>query len=229
MYVDKIRYYQYHSTTSIPCSRYDETLDLDLNVDLERIEWGNMKKKGHVTITHCTQNSGLYQSQSSEREGKIFENEKQRQKLRSRMTIGSKRNIATSALVFSSNENDKEGDKESENSKEKGETVTLHWDYYGDLITVEAEIGKSLLEIAHENNIELEGACGGELACSTCHVIFSDEIYSILPEKEEEEEDMLDLAWGLTDTSRLGCQIIVTKALEGCTVQIPDDTNNMNL
>lgn len=112
--------------------------------------------------------------------------------------------------------------------EETTETITLHWDYYGDIITVEAEIGKSLLEIAHENKIELEGACGGELACSTCHVIFSEEIYDILPEKEEEEEDMLDLAWGLTDTSRLGCQIKVTKALDGCTVTIPDDTNNMS-
>lgn len=66
--------------------------------------------------------------------------------------------------------------------------------------TVAAEVGKSLLDVAHDNNIELEGACGGELACATCHLIFSQEIYDTLPEKEPEEDDMLDLAFELTDT-----------------------------
>ncbi len=66
--------------------------------------------------------------------------------------------------------------------------------------TVPAEVGKSLLDVAHDNNIELEGACGGELACATCHLIFSQEMYDTLPEKEPEEDDMLDLAFELTDT-----------------------------
>lgn len=87
--------------------------------------------------------------------------------------------------------------------------------------------GKSLLEVAHENDIELEGACGGELACSTCHVVFTPELYGKLPEKKEEEEDMLDLAWGLTDTSRLGCQIKVSPVLENAVITIPEETNNM--
>ena len=65
---------------------------------------------------------------------------------------------------------------------------------------VPAEVGKSLLDVAHDNNIELEGACGGELACATCHLIFSKEMYDTLPEKEPEEDDMLDLAFELTDT-----------------------------
>ena len=65
---------------------------------------------------------------------------------------------------------------------------------------VNAEIGKSLLDVAHDNNVELEGACGGELACATCHLIFSQDIYDTLPEKEPEEDDMLDLAFELTDT-----------------------------
>lgn len=67
-------------------------------------------------------------------------------------------------------------------------------------VTVEAKEGKSVLDIAIENNIDIEGACGGELACSTCHVICSKELFDTLPPKTEEEEDMLDLAWGLTDT-----------------------------
>lgn len=71
------------------------------------------------------------------------------------------------------------------------------------------------------------GACGGELACSTCHVVFEPEIFEKLPPKQEEEEDMLDLAWGLTDTSRLGCQIKVTPMLEGAKITVPEETNDM--
>ncbi len=93
---------------------------------------------------------------------------------------------------------------------------------------VEAPVGLSLLEVAHKNKISLEGACEGSLACSTCHVIITDpEFYQRLPEASEAEEDMLDLAFGLTHTSRLGCQIIVTEALEGLTVKVPSMTRNM--
>lgn len=67
-------------------------------------------------------------------------------------------------------------------------------------VVVDAKEGKSVLDIAIENNIDIEGACGGELACSTCHVITTPELFAQLPPKTEEEEDMLDLAWGLTDT-----------------------------
>ena len=67
------------------------------------------------------------------------------------------------------------------------------------------------------------GACGGELACSTCHLIFDEVVYDTLPPKSDEEEDMLDLAFELTETSRLGCQICVTKELDGIKVRIPDD------
>lgn len=66
--------------------------------------------------------------------------------------------------------------------------------------SVQAEVGKHLLEIAHDNNIDLEGACGGELACSTCHLIFEQDVYDQLPPKEDDEEDMLDMALALTDT-----------------------------
>lgn len=65
---------------------------------------------------------------------------------------------------------------------------------------VQAPIGKHLLDVAHENSVELEGACGGELACSTCHLIFEQEIYDKLPEKLDDEDDMLDLAFEVTDT-----------------------------
>jgi ferredoxin len=84
--------------------------------------------------------------------------------------------------------------------------------------TVDAPIGKNLLEIAHDNNVELEGACGGELACSTCHLIFEPEIYATLPPKKPDEDDMLDLAFEVTETSRLGCQIKVTEDMAGMKV-----------
>jgi 2Fe-2S ferredoxin len=92
---------------------------------------------------------------------------------------------------------------------------------------VDAPIGLSVLEIAHRNKIDLEGACEGSLACSTCHVVIDAEWYDLLPEASEDEEDMLDLAFGLTHTSRLGCQIIITEELDGLTVQLPAATRNM--
>uniref|UniRef100_A0A7S2Y988 2Fe-2S ferredoxin-type domain-containing protein n=1 Tax=Entomoneis paludosa TaxID=265537 RepID=A0A7S2Y988_9STRA len=90
-------------------------------------------------------------------------------------------------------------------------------------VTVQATIGQHLLDVAHANNIELEGACGGELACSTCHLIFPEEVMDQLPEKTEEEEDMLDLAFEVQPTSRLGCQIPVRKEYAGLKLKIPDD------
>lgn len=92
---------------------------------------------------------------------------------------------------------------------------------------VDAHVGLSVLEIARANNVEIEGACEGALACSTCHVIVDKEWFNKLDEIEEEEEDMLDLAFGLTTTSRLGCQIIMTEKLDGLKVKIPSLTRNI--
>jgi len=92
---------------------------------------------------------------------------------------------------------------------------------------VEAPLGLSVLEIAHRNGIDLEGACEGSLACSTCYVIIDAEWYELLKESTEDEEDMLDLAFGLTRTSRLGCQIIITEELDGLTVSLPAGSRNM--
>ena len=91
---------------------------------------------------------------------------------------------------------------------------------------VDAPIGLSVLEIAHKHGIDLEGACEGSLACSTCHVVVDAEWYEKLNEATEDEEDMLDLAFGLTKTSRLGCQITMTEELDGLTVALPAGTNN---
>jgi ferredoxin, 2Fe-2S len=92
---------------------------------------------------------------------------------------------------------------------------------------LDAPVGTTILELAHKNNIELEGACEGALACSTCHVIIDRDFFDLLPEPSEEEEDMLDLAFGLKLTSRLGCQIVVTDELEGLEITLPAATRNM--
>ena len=94
---------------------------------------------------------------------------------------------------------------------------------------VEAPIGLSVLEIAHRNDIDIEGACEGSLACSTCHVIVDPEWYELLKDATEDEEDMLDLAFNLSKTSRLGCQIIITEELDGLTVRLPAATRNLLL
>ena len=92
---------------------------------------------------------------------------------------------------------------------------------------VDAPIGLSVLEIAHRHGIDIEGACEGSLACSTCHVIVDPEWYELLKEASEDEEDMLDLAFNLSQTSRLGCQIIISEELDGLIVRLPAATRNL--
>jgi len=91
----------------------------------------------------------------------------------------------------------------------------------GNRKTVEAPVGLSLLEVAHKNDVDLEGACEGSLACSTCHLVIDSQWYDALPQATADEEDMLDLAFGLTKTSRLGCQIIVSDEMDGLIVSLP--------
>jgi 2Fe-2S ferredoxin len=106
--------------------------------------------------------------------------------------------------------------------------VTVHFiNTDGTKTTVEAPVGLSVLEVAHQNGVDLEGACEGSLACSTCHVIVEESFYESLPEATEDEEDMLDLAFGLTATSRLGCQIILTPEMDGMVLKLPNATRNM--
>ncbi|HVY15858.1 MAG TPA: ferredoxin family 2Fe-2S iron-sulfur cluster binding protein [Rhodopila sp.] len=92
---------------------------------------------------------------------------------------------------------------------------------------VEVAAGYSLLEIAHKFGIDIEGACEGSLACSTCHVIVDPEWYPKLRKPTEDEEDMLDLAYALTKTSRLGCQIVLTDELDGLVVKLPPGTRSV--
>ncbi|MFM7306137.1 MAG: ferredoxin family 2Fe-2S iron-sulfur cluster binding protein [Alphaproteobacteria bacterium] len=91
---------------------------------------------------------------------------------------------------------------------------------------VEAPLGLSVLEIAHRNSVDIEGACEGSLACSTCHVIVDPSWFGKLAKPTEDEEDMLDLAFDLQETSRLGCQLIMTDALDGLVVNLPAGSRN---
>jgi ferredoxin len=84
------------------------------------------------------------------------------------------------------------------------------------------------MDIALNYDLEMEGACGGSCACSTCHVIIEDEaLYEKMEEPDDEENDMLDLAFGLTETSRLGCQVKMSKELDGLVVKLPSMTRNL--
>ena len=90
---------------------------------------------------------------------------------------------------------------------------------------VEAQNGLSVMEVAVDNGIDIEAACEGSLACATCHMIVEDpDRYEALDAPSEDEEDMLDLAFGLTKTSRLTCQIRVTDALDGLRLKVPDES-----
>jgi 2Fe-2S ferredoxin len=91
----------------------------------------------------------------------------------------------------------------------------------------DGEAGTSLLELAQAAGMPLEGTCEGQMACSTCHVVVAPEWFDRLAAASEDEEDMLDLAFGLTHTSRLGCQIRMSEALDGLTVRLPAATRNM--
>lgn len=86
---------------------------------------------------------------------------------------------------------------------------------------VDAPNGLSVMEISHKHGIDIEGACGGCLSCATCHVVVHPDWYGKLSEKQDGEEDMLDLAFDLKKTSRLGCQILMNDALDGLVVALP--------
>ncbi|KAB5584501.1 hypothetical protein PHYPO_G00108290 [Pangasianodon hypophthalmus] len=99
-------------------------------------------------------------------------------------------------------------------------------DRSGKRIPVKGKVGENVLYLAHRHGIDLEGACEASLACSTCHVYVNNEYYDKLPEPEEREDDMLDMAPMLQENSRLGCQIILTPELDGIELTLPKVTRN---
>ena len=97
----------------------------------------------------------------------------------------------------------------------------------GEVVEAEGVPGTPLLDVAQAAGMPLEGTCEGQMACSTCHVVVAKEWFDKLPAAVEEEEDMLDLAAGVTRTSRLSCQIVLNERLDGLEVRIPAESRDM--
>ncbi len=94
-------------------------------------------------------------------------------------------------------------------------------------LEVEFLDGETVLEVAQENNVDMEGTCGGDMACSTCHVILKPEDMHRFPPPSEEEAEMLELALGVSATSRLGCQLVLGDKAEGLVLRLPIGTRSM--
>ena len=84
-----------------------------------------------------------------------------------------------------------------------------------------ARAGERLLDVAQRAGLPLEGTCGGDLACATCHVVVDPADFARLPPASEEEEDMLDLVPGARRTSRWSCQIRLLPEWDKLTVGLP--------
>lgn len=97
----------------------------------------------------------------------------------------------------------------------------------GQKILADAQPGQSLLDVGQAAGLPLEGTCEGQMACSTCHVIVDADWFTRLPKASDDEEDMIDLAAGATRYSRLACQILLDESLDGLTVRVPPESNNM--
>ena len=97
----------------------------------------------------------------------------------------------------------------------------------GDNVAADAQEGERLLAVAQAAGLPLEGTCEGQMACSTCHVILPPEWFARLPAASPDEDDMLDLAAGVTRYSRLACQIEVTGEMDGIEVRIPGESRDM--
>lgn len=97
----------------------------------------------------------------------------------------------------------------------------------GDKIAAQGDPGTRLLELGQAKGMPLEGTCEGQMACSTCHVVIAPDWFGKLPAATDDEEDMLDLAAGVTRTSRLSCQIELSDAIDGLVVHIPAEARDM--
>ena len=107
------------------------------------------------------------------------------------------------------------------------ETVKLTFRRANDAVQeVEGAVGDTMLRAAQAAGLPLEGTCEGQMACSTCHVVINPEWFDRLEAASEEEEDMLDLAAGVRRTSRLSCQIVLDKVMEGLTASIPEESHD---
>ncbi|XP_053987831.1 adrenodoxin-like protein 1, mitochondrial [Hylaeus anthracinus] len=137
-----------------------------------------------------------------------------------KLTITPNYKIHTSKYCF-------HGEYEMQDPKSEAEVVNVTFiDKTGKRIPVRGKVGDNALYLAHRYGIEMEGACEASLACTTCHVYVHHDYIDKLSIAEEKEEDLLDLAPFLKENSRLGCQIILTKDLDGIELELPQATRN---
>ncbi|KAL5022165.1 hypothetical protein ScPMuIL_001320 [Solemya velum] len=130
------------------------------------------------------------------------------------------RNFSRTSFLFN-------GEFEWQDPKSEEEVVNIVFiERDGKKTQVRGKIGDNAMYLAHRYGIELEGACEASLACSTCHVYVHEDFGSKIPDPVEEEDDMLDMAVFLKPNSRLGCQIILDKSLEGLELTLPQATRN---
>ena len=104
--------------------------------------------------------------------------------------------------------------------------VRLHFVSGGGHRTAEAAVGSTLLEVAQRAKLDVEGACGGQCACATCHMIMTKEVFGKLPRAKDDEMDMLDLAAEVEETSRLGCQVRVEEFMHNTEIKLPSTVIN---
>ena len=96
-------------------------------------------------------------------------------------------------------------------------------DRSGNVSKIDFDSNFTLMEALRDKGYDIEASCGGCCACATCHVYFSDADFARVGSPSDDEMDMLELAFGLTPTSRLGCQITIDENLDGLVVKVPED------
>lgn len=89
--------------------------------------------------------------------------------------------------------------------------------------TIESRIGRTAMEAARDNDIRgIRAECGGECSCSTCHCYVDTGWVDKLPLKKDDEAGLIEFAWEPTAASRLACQILLTEALDGLVLHVPE-------
>jgi len=96
-------------------------------------------------------------------------------------------------------------------------------------MSVKAPVGSTLVDVAKAHGVDIQAACGQKLQCATCHVILEKPFFDQLQGPGVREEDLLDSTFTLTDTSRLGCQVRLTKELDGIQCTLPDSAVKGNV
>ncbi|GFY78466.1 adrenodoxin-like protein 1, mitochondrial, partial [Trichonephila inaurata madagascariensis] len=99
----------------------------------------------------------------------------------------------------------------------------------GEKVNVEGEIGQNVHKVALANDVGMLGSCGGYVSCTVCHVYVDDKSKEMLSKATTEEHDLLDRALYLQENSRLSCQCILNKNLEGAVFTLPLATKNVEL